>query len=70
MTSGPVSPANVRGRLDPELFGLPTEEIKSGYYTDKYFVRARDILTSEGMAPTSTFGRIVSIRINQRDHAT
>ncbi len=63
MTSGPVSPANVRGRLDPELFGLPTEEIKSGYYTDKYFVRARDILTSEGMAPT------VTMQVFQKKHA-
>lgn len=38
-------------RLDPAAFNLPVEQIKSGYYTDTYFVRAREILHAEGKSP-------------------
>jgi len=31
-----------------ELLDYPFEKLKSGYYTDKYFVRTRDILRKEG----------------------
>lgn len=33
-----------RGRLDPEIFNLPVAKMRAGYYSDKYFVRAREIL--------------------------
>ena len=38
-------------RLDPAAFNLPVEAIKSGFYTDTYFVRSREILAAEGKSP-------------------
>ena len=37
-----------RRRLDPALFRFPIREIRAGYYSDKYFVRTRDILIQDG----------------------
>lgn len=37
-----------RPRLDPEIFHLPVERMREGYYSDKYFVRAREILIADG----------------------
>ena len=31
-------------RLSPEIFDIPVKKIKSGWYSDKYFVRTREIL--------------------------
>jgi nicotinate phosphoribosyltransferase len=38
-------------RLDPEVFELPVEKIRSGYYTDAYFNHARDVLLADGRRP-------------------
>lgn len=38
-------------RLDPEIFHLPAERMSEGYYSDKYFVRARDLLRADGHRP-------------------
>ena len=35
-------------RLDPTIFNLPVERMREGYYSDKYFVRARNVLQSSG----------------------
>ena len=43
-----------RPRLDPEIFNLPVEKMRSGYYSDKYFVRAREILVADGHHPSVT----------------
>jgi len=43
-----------RPRLDPSIFHLPVEKMRAGYYSDKYFVRARDILLAEGHRPRVT----------------
>src|SRR5690349_23329554 len=43
-----------RPRLDPSVFHLPVEKMRAGYYSDKYFVRARDILLAEGDRPRVT----------------
>jgi len=43
-----------RPRLDPLVFHLPVEKMRAGYYSDKYFVRARDILLAEGDRPRVT----------------
>jgi nicotinate phosphoribosyltransferase len=43
-----------RPRLDPEIFHLPVERMREGYYSDKYFVRAREILTADGYHPRVT----------------
>jgi nicotinate phosphoribosyltransferase len=37
-----------RRRLDPDIFHLPVEKMRSGYYSDKYFVRTREILLADG----------------------
>src|SRR4029079_129329 len=43
-----------RPRLDPEIFHLPVERMREGYYSDKYFVRAREILVAHGCHPHVT----------------
>jgi Nicotinic acid phosphoribosyltransferase len=43
-----------RPRLDPEIFNLPVAKMRAGYYSDKYFVRARDILLADGYRPRVT----------------
>jgi nicotinate phosphoribosyltransferase len=35
-------------RLDPAIFHLPVDKMREGYYSDKYFVRARDLLRKDG----------------------
>jgi nicotinate phosphoribosyltransferase len=41
-----------RKRLDPEVFELPVEKIRDGYYTDAYFNHARSALLADGRRPT------------------
>ncbi|HOX19796.1 MAG TPA: hypothetical protein PLI70_02605 [Gemmatimonadales bacterium] len=43
-----------RPRLDPHIFNLPVEKMRSGYYSDKYFVRAREVLLADGYRPRVT----------------
>jgi nicotinate phosphoribosyltransferase len=43
-----------RPRLDPAVFNLPVENMRAGYYSDKYFVRAREILLADGYRPRVT----------------
>jgi nicotinate phosphoribosyltransferase len=43
-----------RARLDPAIFHLPVERMREGYYSDKYFVRAREILLADGYQPRVT----------------
>jgi nicotinate phosphoribosyltransferase len=43
-----------RPRLGPEIFNLPVDRMRSGYYSDKYFVRARDILNADNHHPRVT----------------
>ena len=40
-----------RPRLDPEIFHLPADRMREGYYSDKYFVRAREILVEDNHRP-------------------
>jgi nicotinate phosphoribosyltransferase len=40
-----------RKRLDPALFRLPVDEIRQGFYTDKYFERAREVLRADAYSP-------------------
>ena len=50
-----------RKRLDPEIFNLPVAKMRAGYYSDKYFVRAREILLADGYRPRVTmqvFGKV------------
>jgi len=41
-------------RLDPEVFNLPVEKMRAGYYSDKYFVRAREVLIADAYRPRVT----------------
>src|SRR3954454_17947757 len=43
--------ATVRDRLDPSVFRLPVDKLRSGYYTDQYFNLTRDLLETEGRRP-------------------
>src|SRR6187399_129258 len=38
-------------RLSPEIFDLPVEKMREGYYTDAYFNHARDTLLADGRHP-------------------
>ena len=50
-------------RLPPEIFDLPVEKMREGYYTDAYFNHARDTLESDGRHP-----RVV-MQVFQRNRA-
>jgi len=39
-------------RLKQDVFRLPVKKIKSGWYSDKYFVRAREVLLKDHYHPT------------------
>src|SRR5690349_12531072 len=41
-------------RLDPSIFHLPVERMREGYYSDKYFVRTRELLLKDGHRPCVT----------------
>ena len=38
-------------RLDPEVFDLPVEKMRAGYYTDAYFNHARAALLEDERHP-------------------
>jgi nicotinate phosphoribosyltransferase len=40
-----------RKRLPPEIFDLPVEKMREGYYTDAYFNHARETLLADGRRP-------------------
>ncbi|MGQ9631172.1 MAG: nicotinate phosphoribosyltransferase [bacterium] len=50
-------------RLDPRTFNLPVEKIKSGYYSDKYFVRSKEVLDRDNHHPR------VTMQVFQRNKA-
>lgn len=50
----PPPPLRRAERLDPAIFQLPVEKMRAGYYSDKYFVRARDVLHHHGRDPRVT----------------
>jgi nicotinate phosphoribosyltransferase len=52
-----------RSRLPPEVFELPVEKMREGYYTDAYFNFARDALLHDGRHP-----RVV-MQVFQKHHA-
>ncbi len=50
-------------RLPPEIFNLPVEKMRDGYYSDTYFNRARQILERDHYHPT------VRMQVFQRSDA-
>ena len=56
-------PVRPQQRLDPDIFHLPVERMRAGYYSDKYFLHTRDVLLARGMrAP-------VTMQVFQKHHA-
>ncbi|HEY1593252.1 MAG TPA: quinolinate phosphoribosyl transferase [Solirubrobacteraceae bacterium] len=45
---------SVRGRLDPQIFRLPVDRIRQGYYSDAYFVYTKHLLEAENEHPHVT----------------
>jgi nicotinate phosphoribosyltransferase len=52
-----------RPRLDPAIFNLPVDKMRAGYYSDKYFTRAREILLADGTRPR------VTVQVFGKNHA-
>ena len=52
--SGVPPPLRPAARVPPERFQLPVERMREGYYSDKYFVRTREVLASTGRNPRVT----------------
>jgi nicotinate phosphoribosyltransferase len=46
--NAPPPPIRKAQRLDPAIFQLPVDKMRSGYYSDKYFLYTRDVLLAEG----------------------
>lgn len=53
----------MRARLQPEIFHLPVEKMRDGYYSDTYFNRARQILDLDNYHP------VVRMQVFQRNRA-
>src|SRR5436305_6240449 len=49
-----MAQAPPRERLDPEIFRLPVERIRQGYYSDAYFVYTKELLETEDRHPRVT----------------
>jgi nicotinate phosphoribosyltransferase len=47
-----AKPKQRRERLDPEVFRLPVEKLREGYYTDAYFNFTKELLEAEGHQPS------------------
>ncbi len=56
-------PETPRKRLPPEIFDLPVEKMREGYYTDVYFNLARQVLLDDGRRPQ------VHVQAFQKKHA-
>jgi nicotinate phosphoribosyltransferase len=56
MTTNASAPPPLRpaARVAPERFQLPIERLRQGYYSDKYFVRTREVLLRSGHDPRVT----------------
>jgi nicotinate phosphoribosyltransferase len=46
-----VATTRATSRLDPEVFDLPVEKMRAGYYTDAYFNHSRAALLADGRHP-------------------
>jgi len=55
--------AQPRTRLDPEVFRLPVDKIREGYYTDAYFNFTKQLLEEQGRHPR------VTMQVFQKQHS-
>jgi nicotinate phosphoribosyltransferase len=58
-----ASSAAARSRLDPEVFRLPVERIRAGYYSDAYFNLTRRLLVETDHRPA------VTVQVFQKEHS-
>jgi nicotinate phosphoribosyltransferase len=58
-----ASSVPTRSRLDPEVFALPVEKIREGYYTYAYFNFTRQLLVETGHRPA------VTMQVFQKQHS-
>jgi nicotinate phosphoribosyltransferase len=58
-----TAPATRKKRLPPDIFDLPVEKMREGYYTDAYFNHARYTLLRDGRHPN------VLMQVFQKKHA-
>jgi nicotinate phosphoribosyltransferase len=58
-----ASSAPTRQRLDPEVFRLPVERIREGYYSDAYFNFTRQLLVELRHRP------VVTVQVFQKQHS-
>jgi nicotinate phosphoribosyltransferase len=58
-----ASSASTRERLDPEVFRLPVERIREGYYSDAYFNLTRELLIDLEQHPQ------VTVQVFQKKHS-
>src|SRR6476661_8277366 len=49
-----MAPPPRKKRLDPAIFHLPVDKMREGYYSDKYFVRARELVRKDHRRPRVT----------------
>jgi nicotinate phosphoribosyltransferase len=56
-------PTRTRERLDPQVFRIPVERIRSGYYSDAYFNLSKELLEAEEHHPR------VAMQVFQRKHS-
>ena len=61
--TGPPPPVQLPERLDPGIFQLPVAKMRDGYYSDKYFVRTREVLQHHGRDP------VVTMQVFQKGNA-
>ncbi len=61
-SDGTIS-TTARKRLPPEIFELPVEKMREGYYTDAYFNHTREVLIRDGRHP-----RVV-MQVFQKKHS-
>ena len=52
-----------KGSADPSFFDLPVQDLRSGWYSDKYFTRTKDILKRSRLHPR------VTMQVFCRSHA-
>src|SRR5437588_7303179 len=55
--------ASARQRLDPDIFRLPVDRIRAGYYSDAYFVYTKQLLEAENHHPN------VTMQVFQKEHS-
>lgn len=63
VSATPPPPLRPPTRIPPERFQLPVERMREGYYSDKYFVRTREVLLGCGRNP------IVTMQVFQKQAA-